>query len=131
MNPDFLTPGEKEFFAQEKSITDAVINVIAVAKNETQYVTDESTKQAIVEACKVSVQKTRHFQALTQGTSNVLHLHRYNVYLQNYRFLSIKKTKYQRIGKLNAEKVTLNAKCVGVFLSANHQQLPPSSMVSQ
>lgn len=63
-----LTEGEQEFLAQEKSITDAVIGVIAVAKKENAQIADGVVSASVVEACKLAVAKTQQFKALMQGT---------------------------------------------------------------
>ena len=69
MNPNMLlTEGEQEFLAQEKTITDAVIGVIAVAKKENAYIQDPQVSGSVVEACKLAVGKTQQFKALMQGT---------------------------------------------------------------
>lgn len=61
-----ILPGEEEFFAQEKSITDTVIRVIASAKKELQLLSDEELKQTIVISCKSAVAKTLEFQTIVK-----------------------------------------------------------------
>lgn len=74
MNPNMLlTEGEQEFLAQEKTITDAVIGVIAVAKKENAHIEDAQVSQSVVDACKLAVGRTQQFKALMQGTPFVLH----------------------------------------------------------
>lgn len=68
MNPNvLLTEGEQEFLAQEKSITDAVIKVIAVAKKENALIRDEEVIDSVVKACRDAVGKTQEFKALMAG----------------------------------------------------------------
>jgi len=63
-----LSPGEEEFQAKEKEITDVVIKVIAMVKKENQEVTNEELKASVVEACKGAVGQTLNFQNTMKGT---------------------------------------------------------------
>lgn len=58
---------EEEFSEKEKEVTDQVIRVISVAKEEKQQLDNEANIDNIVEACKSAFLKTREFQAAMQG----------------------------------------------------------------
>jgi hypothetical protein len=61
------SPMDEEFAQKEKEVTDAVIQVIAMAKKENQEILNEETKAVVVEACKQAVASTMAFQNTMKG----------------------------------------------------------------
>lgn len=61
------SPMDEEFVQKEKEVTDAVIQVIAMAKKENQEILNEETKAVVVEACKQAVAQTMAFQNTMKG----------------------------------------------------------------
>lgn len=64
---------DEEFAQKEKEVTDAVIQVIAMAKRENQEILNEETKAVVVETCKQAVAQTMAFQNTMKGMLHSLH----------------------------------------------------------